>query len=155
MGSQERHGMLTIAALFAQPDNAGVLRHLKVNRPEDVRHFEADTDGSPFDEGGQIFFHRYGRLIPAAARCNLEICSLMAHERTARVFALHQGRRTVALRPDFSRGSLDLCRPLRGETLDGPVDLTALGPGWVLYHADSEEEAHEAFLGAYELAGRT
>jgi hypothetical protein len=145
---------LTLAALFAQPDNAGVLRHLRLHRPEDVRHFEAGTDGSPFDEGGQVFFHRYGRLVPAAARYSLELCNVLAHEHTARVFALHQGRFTIALRPDISRGGLDLCSPLRGETLDGPVDLTQLGPGWVLFSADGDEEAQEAFLGAYELAGR-
>jgi hypothetical protein len=149
-------GSLTLAALFAQPDNAGVLRHLGLLRPEDVRRFEPGTDGSPFDESGQIFFHRYGRLIPAAARCSLELCSALAHERTGRVFALHRGRFTIALRPDFSREGIDrcFCHPLRGETLDGPVDLSQLGPGWVLFGADGDEETQEAFLAAYELAGR-
>jgi hypothetical protein len=46
-----------------------------------------------------------------------------------------------------------LCGPLQSETLDGPVDLTQLGPGWILFAADDEEDAAEAFLGAYELAG--
>jgi len=153
MRSQESHGMLTVADLFAQPDNAGVLLYLKLRRPEDARHFEAGTDGSPFDEGGQIFFHRYGRSVPAAFRYSLELSNLLAHERTARIFALHEGRFTIALRQDVARGNLDLCGRLRGETLDGPVDLTLLGPGWVLFGADGDEEAAEAFLGAYKLAG--
>jgi hypothetical protein len=146
MGSRETQGGLTVAALFAQPDNAGLLRHLELQRPEEVQYFEAGTDGHPLDEGGQIFFHRYGRLVPAAARCSVNICNLLAHERTARVFALHEGRFTIALRPDFSHEGTDLCfcDPLRGETADGSVDLTQLGPGWVLFGADGDEEAHRA-----------
>jgi hypothetical protein len=149
--------LLTIEALFAQPENEGVLRHLKLHRPEDVRYFAASTDGSPFDEGGQIFFHRYGRHVPASARCTVEVCNLLAHERTARIFALHQGRFTIALRPDLSRwdeSSDCFLNGLHGETLDGTVDLRSLGPSWALFSADGDEEAAEAFLRAYELAGR-
>jgi hypothetical protein len=104
MGGSDDRGKLTLAAIFAQPDNANVLRCLKLPRAEDVRFFESGTDGSPFDEGGQIFFHGYGRLLPAAARCTVNTCNVLAHERTARIFALHQGRFTIALRPDFARG---------------------------------------------------
>jgi hypothetical protein len=156
MESPDESPGLTLAALFAQPDNAGVLQHLGLHRPEDARRFKPGTDGSPFDEGGQVFFHRYGRLVPAAARCSLELSNILAHEQTARVFALHQGRFTIALRPDFAGGGIGecFCSPLRGETLDGSVDLTPLGPGWVLFGADGDEEAREAFLAAYELAGR-
>ncbi len=148
---------LTLEALFAQPDNEAVLRHLKIHRPEDARRFEAGTDGSPFDEGGQIFFHRYGRKVPASARCSVQVCNLLAHERTARIFALHEGRFTIALRPDLSRwddSSDCFLFGLRGETLDGTVDLSLLGPGWKLFAADGAAEAAEAFLRAYELAGR-
>jgi hypothetical protein len=114
------------------------------------------VDGHPLDEGGQIFFHRYGRSLPTATRCHLELCNILVHERTARVFALHHGRFTIALR----RGRHTLrsyqsgTGTLRSETLDGPVDLTQLGPSWTLYSADDDEEAQEAFLAAYELAGR-
>jgi hypothetical protein len=137
--------MLTLEAIFAHPDNAAVLRYVGL-RPEDVRHFAAGTDGSPFDEGGQIFFHRYGRLIPAPARCTLERWNLMVHERTARIFALHEGRFTIALR-DGASGRL------QAETLDGHVDLRALGPGWALLDSDGGDEAEAAFAQAYQLAG--
>jgi hypothetical protein len=156
MVSSESNGSLTVDALFAHPDNASVWRYLKLHRPADVRYFEAGADGSPFDEGGQIFFHRYGRKVPASARCSVELCNLLAHERTARIFALHWGRFTIALRPDFERWDDNwecfLCG-LVSETHDGPVDLRLLGPGWELFGADSAEEAAEAFLQAYELAG--
>jgi hypothetical protein len=142
---------MTVAALFAQPDNAGVLHYLNLPRPEDVGYFEAGVDGSPFDEGGQIFFHRYGRGLPTAARCSLELCNILVHERTARIFALHEGRFTIALRRDFSRRPGRY--PLQSETLDGPVDLTLLGRGWMLLCLD-EGEAREAFLAAYDAAGR-
>ena len=68
--------MMTVDALFAQPDNEAVLRHLNLRRPADVLSFTAGTDGSPFDEGGQIFFHRYGRRVPEAARCSLGIVNI-------------------------------------------------------------------------------
>jgi hypothetical protein len=41
-----------------------------------------------------------------------------------------------------------------GNTLDGDIDLSQLGAEWVLFYADSDEEAEEAFLCAYRLAGR-
>lgn len=129
--------MLTIEDLFAQPDNAAVLRYL---------------DGSPFDEGGQIFFHDYGRRIPHAARCRLDLVNLLVHERTARIFALHEGRFTIALRRDTTPFDGDFVDNLRGYTADGSVDLSALGPGWVLFDWTGNEE-EEVWL-AYELAGR-
>ena len=46
--------MLTVSALFAQPDNAGVLLHLGIQRQEEMRQIEAVT-WSPFDEGGKFF----------------------------------------------------------------------------------------------------
>ena len=145
--------ILTIEALFAQPDNEAVLRYLELHRPEDVRYFEASITASPFDEGGQIFFHRYGRRVPASARCTVGACNVLVHEVTARIFALHEGRFTIALRPDFSHWDVDLGAPLDGETLDGSVDLRALGSSWVRFYADSDEEEAEAFQRAYELAG--
>jgi hypothetical protein len=148
---------LTLEALFAQPDNKSVWRYLKLHHPADVRCFEAGTDGSPFDEGGQIFFHRYGPKVPASARCSVDLCNLLAHEHTARIFALHEGRFTIALRPNVTRWDADwecFLSGRVGETLDGPVDLRLLGSGWELFGADSDEEAAEAFLQAYELAGR-
>jgi hypothetical protein len=155
---------LTLERLFAQPDNEGVLRHVLQNakslRPEEVRSFEAGTDGSPFDEGGQIFFHRYGRLLPRSAHCSLESCNILVHEETARIFALHEGRFTIALRLDKA-GWDDVCHrldvfrdSLRSETLDGHVDLRLLGPGWWLFSCDGDEDAQEVFLKAYEQAGR-
>lgn len=147
--------MLTLEALFAQPDNETVLRYLNLRSPRDVGCFEAGTDGSPFDEGGQIFFHRYGRRVPAGSRCTLELCSILAHERTARIFALHQGRFTIALRRGLSSHGGDHPGSLLGGTMDGFVNLSALGPGWMLLgSSDEDEDDDEAFFQAHELAGR-
>ncbi|MDI1483715.1 hypothetical protein [Polyangium sp. y55x31] len=148
--------MLTVEALFAQPDNHDVLRCLGLRSPEDVRFFEAGTEGSPFDEGGQIFFHDYGRGCPDASRCTLDRYNIMAHERTARIFAFHRGRLTVALRRGAPRHGGDPTEMLRGETADGTVDLRALGPGWELFHGSDElDDPEEPFRSAYELAGRS
>src|SRR5262245_9325782 len=139
--------MLTIEAIFAQPDNEAALRHLNLCQPKDIPYFETATDGSPFDEGGQIFFHKYGRKVPATARCAFGTVNLMAHERTARIFALHQGRFTILIRRVFPMGESPDGRRLRyEETLDGAVDLSLLGPSWELFHADGVEEAIEEFL---------
>lgn len=148
---------LTVEALFAQPDNAAVLRLLEYHRSEDVKTFEASVNVHPLDEGGMTLFYRYGRLIAESARCSLSYHSLLAHERTARIFALHCGRYTFALRRDFSRWGGENGDHLRfGETLDGTVDIRALGSAWTLYDpaADDEAEPEEVFLWAYELAGR-
>jgi len=145
---------LTLEKLFAQPDNEPVLRHMKLSRPEDVRFFEASTDGSPFDEGGQIFFHRYGRRIPGAARCRIGIYNLMAHERSARIFALHQGRLPYPRRRGVPRVDSRYQGTLYSETLDGTVDLRTLGPPWELFNwDDTEEEEEDLFWLAYEAAG--
>lgn len=147
--------MLTAEALFAQPDNESVLRYLGLASPADVRSFAAGTDGSPFDEGGQIFFHQYGRRVPDAARCSLGVVNILVHERTARIFALHRGRFTIALRRDLTPYGGRYHGSLRGQTADGVVDLSALGPGWMLFHwNDDEEEEDEPFWLAYVLAGR-
>lgn len=146
---------ITIEALFAQPDNRTVLHHLNLRSPADVLSFTAGDDGSPFDEGGQIFFHRYGRRVPENARCSLGSTNILVHERTARIFALHQGRFTIALRRDLSKHGGQWFGGLRGQTADGDVDLSALGPGWLLFNwNDDEEEDDEPFWLAYELAGR-
>lgn len=146
---------LTLQALFAQPDNAPVLRLLKYHRPEDVGRFEASAEAHPLDEGGMTLFHRYGRLVPEPARCSLSYHSLLAHERTARIFALLWGRYTFALRRDFSRWDGKNGDHLRyGETLDGTVDLRSLGPAWALFHPDDDDaEPEEVFRWAHELAG--
>lgn len=147
--------MLTIEELFAQPDNDSVLRaYLKIRSPAEAPRFTAGTDGSPYDEGGQIFFHKYGRRVPDGARCSLGIVNLLVHERTTRIFALHTGRFTIALRRDLTPYPRWF-GGLRGQTADGVVDLGALGPGWYLFNwNDDEEEEDEPFWLAHELAGR-
>jgi hypothetical protein len=146
---------LTVEALFAQPDNAPVLRLFGYARREDVGHFQASADAYPLDEGGVIFFRDYARLLPNGARCSLRYHNVLAHEETARIFALHWGRFTFALRWGVAPGEPDASdRLLRGETLDGTVDLRPLGPGWALWSAASDDaEPEEIFLRLYERAG--
>jgi hypothetical protein len=147
--------MLTIEDLFAQPDNAPVLQYLGVRSPADVTSFAAETDNHALDEGGQIFFHTYGRRVPAAARCRLGIVNLLVHDRTARIFAVHRGRLTIALRRDLTPYGGNFFGGLIGYTMDGNVDMSALGPGWVLFNwNDNEEDEDEPFWLAYVLAGR-
>jgi hypothetical protein len=121
--------VLTLAALFAQPDNALVLKHfaLKPDTP-----FVTPARPS-FDEGGKLFFVKWGAGIPPEATCSAGILNLMAHEQTARIFALHTGRLTVAVRRPGAG-------PCVGETMDGSVDLRGLGPGWALFDPEDEEE---------------
>jgi hypothetical protein len=167
--------MLTLEALFAQPDNDAVLRwmarHLtavrrmgnpaaaEVRWPEEIRYFRAGVEPHPLDEAGCALFLTYGRQIPAAARCSVEIYNLLAHERTARIFAFQSGRWSFALRRDLARwphGDGDEWR--NGDTIDGTFDLRPLGSGWFVFHReDSEEEGwepHDELRWAYEHAGR-
>jgi hypothetical protein len=146
--------MLALDAISEHPDNQAVLRYLNLERPADVYYFEPGSTGSLFDEGSRIFYHDYGRRVPNAARCTVNHANIMAHEQTARIFALHQGRLTIALRPDFSHFDPDYGHTLTGETLDGPVDLRPLGAEWVLFR-DADWLEEEPFWWAYKWAGRT
>lgn len=154
--------MLTLEALFAQPDNASVLRRLQLSGPADVLSFRPGAEAHPLDEGGQIFFDRYGRRVPPATHCRLDIVNLMVHERTARIFALHEGRCTIAVRHDLTPDA-DHAEGLIGYTADADVDLSDLGPGWVLLESyprvllassPDRDDDDAPFLRAYELAGR-
>lgn len=144
---------LALEQMFAQPDNKGVWDLLRLCGPADVGFFETHAEGHPLDEGGTLFFHRNARAIPNVARYTVAHHNLLAHDRTARIFALHHGRATFALRiaPGEEEG---FHASLRSETIDGRVDLRKLGEGWVIFGADSAEEEAAAYARAYQHAGR-
>lgn len=127
---QVTHHVLTLAALFAHPDNASVLKHFAVKPATD---FVTPAMPSGFDEGGKLFFVTWGAGIAPEATCSAGVLNLMAHEQTARIFALHTGRLTVAVRRPGAG-------PCVGGTMDGWVDLRGLGPGWALFDPEDEEE---------------
>jgi hypothetical protein len=145
---------LTLQAIVDHPENQLVLHYLGIYPTSEQIYTQLGTDGSPFDEGGQIFFHQYGRRVPASAYCSLSIHNVMVHERTARIFAFHRGRLTVAVRPDFSLWDVPNNDRLRyHETMDGMIDIRKLGPAWVLFSGDDDEDTEQFFLQAYQLAG--
>ena len=133
-------------AIRAHPDNVAVIAVLALRAPG---RLERGADASPLDEGGWIF-HRYAARVPRAARWAASIYNLLVHEQSARIFAFHRGRLTIALRdePAPDRDELRVA-----ETLDGAVDLRALGPGWVIFR-DDDGDAEERFARAHERAGR-
>ena len=155
MKPSEDANILTLDALLSNPKNESVMRYMGICGPEDVSYFASATDGSPFDEGAGIFFHQYGGQLPDSTYCSVNTFNLIAHERTATIFAFHEGHLTIALRPDKKGDALMECfiSSLKGETLDGRVDLSGLGSGWVLFGADCDEDAQSAFVEAYTLAG--
>ena len=134
------------AAIAAHPDNATVIALLDLRAPASL---ETGGEASPFDEGARIF-HRYAAGVPRSARWAASIHQLLVHEESARVFAFHRGRLTIALRAELEPDRDEL---RTGETLDGPVDLRALGPGWMLFR-DDDEDAEARFARAYQRAGR-
>ncbi len=132
-------------AIAAHPDNETVLALLELDAPA---RLEIGGDASPFDEGGRIF-HRHAARVPRSARWAASTYQLLVHERSARIFAFHRGRLTIALRAEVEPDRDEL---RVGETIDGPVDLRARGPGGMLFHDD--EDGEERVARAYERAGR-
>ena len=62
MDSQNSNKKLTLEAIFAHPDNAAVLRYLKID-PQEIEAYQryshffvANAQSHPFDEGGVYFF---------------------------------------------------------------------------------------------------
>lgn len=145
--------VVTLDEIFANSDNGPLLAFLGLASPSDVRYVAPGDQVSPFDEGGVLFFDDWAAAIPAGAKMTIDISNVLVHERTAQIFACHQGRLTVFFRCDFARTGVTSRDSHRvGETLDGGIDIRALGPAWALLHAFCDD-IEQQLSWAHDLAG--
>jgi hypothetical protein len=145
------------ARVAAHPGNQTILPRLC--RSTTLR---PGSDGCGYDEGAGVFFWEWGARIPDDAKYDLGYSHLMIHPATALIFAAQEGRFTFMVRPVWARldllpcprcGALDCDRRRRGQTLDGDVDITALGRAWALLSSVAFEDEDDQLLWAYEQAG--
>jgi hypothetical protein len=134
--------------MLKNPRNVGILGFLKV-APETTFKLQAwPHAGSGFDEGGAIFFERYGGALPDRVKLTLGYHNVMVDAETGLIFAVHYGRCTFLARGADRRRSDGAGT---SETLDGLVDIRALDPEWRFL--DVEDEARQ-LEEAYALCGR-
>lgn len=138
--------------LLRLPQNQEILRFLQIALDTDWKLLPWPQADCGFDEGGRIFFRKYGKNLPDEVKFTLGIHNLMVNTENGLVFAAHYGRCTFFVRCGLTKmGAHDSERLRCGETLDGFVDARSLGPDWAILNWFCEEE--EQYLeGAYSLS---
>lgn len=145
--------MLSINRLMDNPANdtvlslladRGLLKLPPAPQPHKTAVQEAnlwpDEEVSPFDEGGILFIHDYGHAVPPRLKFSFGLIHAFIHDGSGEIFAVHWGRLTIVVRYDGERSGLDDHEGLRRlETLDGLVDVRALGAGWALGECFGDE----------------
>lgn len=155
----------SLRKLIENPANATILAFLAdrglIELPPDPQSpktaaveadLSPDEEVSPFDEGGILFIRRYGHAVPAGAKFSFRLFHAFIHAESCEIFAVQWGRLTIVVRYDAEREGLDDHDGLRNlQTLDGPIDARALGPGWALAEV-FVDDIDEALQFAWEAA---
>jgi hypothetical protein len=138
--------------LLGLPQNQELLRFLQITLDTDWKLLPWPQADCGFDEGGRIFFRKYGKNLPDEVKLTLGVHNLMVNTENGLVFAAHYGRCTFLVRCGLTKiGAQDSDRLRSVETLDGFVDARSLGPDWAILNCFCEEE--EQYLeGAYSLS---
>lgn len=139
--------------VLTHPANQPVLHFLKIDKERETLYFKTwEESAHPLDEGGSIFFEKYGQYLPEACKYFLETHNLMIHEATGKIFAVLTGRFSIFFRCHFKRSGLTNTDNYRkGYTFDCLTDIRELGENWSFMTADFEEEEAEQLHWAYEL----
>lgn len=104
--------------------------------------------GSPFDEGSQVFFGEYGKLLSSEMKVSISIHNLLINPKTGEIFAFQYGRFTFLLK--YHKEKAPISKPtLKAMTADGFVDFDFLGNEWTILDVSFEDEEAEQFLYAY------
>jgi hypothetical protein len=138
--------------ILGNPLNDKVLRFLELKNDNDlIRSFRTWKDSySGFDEGGCLFFDKYGEYISDNNKFSLVIHSIMINEKTGEIFAFNTGRFSVFFKCDFTKANIKNSDNLRkGYTFDCITDITELGENWCFMDHFSNQK--EQLKWAYEL----
>lgn len=134
------------------PKNDKVLKFLKLrdNNPliQSFRTWKESYSG--FDEGGCIFFDKYGEYISDNNKLSLDIHSVMINENTGEIFAFNTGRFSVFFKCNFEKANIENSDNLRkGYTFDCITDISELEDNWCFM--DGFSNPKEQLKWAYEL----
>lgn len=140
-----------LTKILNNKDNDKLLNFLKISKEDSNLKLEDPRSDKGFDQGGNVFFHEYGKLIPDKCKYKIYIYNIMINEETGKIFAVHMGRFTFIFRCDFKKSKLVNSDDFRiGYTLDMIDDIRMLGENWT-YLQGFEDEQQEQLLWAYEL----
>ena len=141
--------------LLRLQENQEILRFLQIASDTSWQLLPWPQADYGFDEGGRIFFRKYGKNLPDDVKFTLGIHNLMVNTENGLVFAAHYGRCTFLVRGGLTKmGAHDSDRLRYGETLDGFVDARSLGPDWAILNWFCEEE-EQCLNEAYSLSRST
>jgi hypothetical protein len=138
--------------ILDNPQNGKVLQFLKLENNNDlIRSFRTWKNSySGFDEGGCLFFDKYGEYISDSNKFSLDIHSVMINENTGEIFAFNTGRFSVFFKCNFERAKVQNSDKLRkGYTFDCITDISELGDNWCFMDCFSNQK--EQLKWAYEL----
>ncbi|WP_413200878.1 hypothetical protein [Nostoc piscinale] len=127
--------------ILKNPRNTAILQFLQMTADSYSKLLSWEQAYSGFDEGGQIFFDKYGRELPNSVKYSLGIHNLMINPQNYLIFAAHYGRCTFFFRPDWKKLEIQNTDQLRiSETLDGLIDIRILGKEWAILNCFCEDE---------------
>ena len=139
--------MNLLEKIISCPKNKNVLKVLQLKNSMWIK--TGSEAVSIFDEGSQVFFDKYAKLLPNETKIAISIHNLLINPKSGEIFAFQHGRFTFFLKCDFSKSPIS--EPtLKTNTLDGWVDFDILGKEWTILNVDFEDEEDEQFLYAYQ-----
>jgi hypothetical protein len=140
--------------LLRLAQNQEILRFLQIAPDTSWRLLPWPQADFGFDEGGRIFFRKYGKNLPDEVKFTLGIHNLMVNAENGLVFAAHYGRCTFLVRCGLTKMDSHNSDKFRSaETLDGFVDARRLGHDWAILNWFCEEE--EQYLEESYLLSRS
>lgn len=105
-----------------------------------------------FDEGGNHLLSKLGKKLPNKTKYNLGKLNILVNNNSGEIFALHTGKFTFLLKPNFEKLNIENADDLRkGTTQDGAIDITPLGEQWILLDKVEEGDREQALMAAYQL----
>lgn len=141
--------------ILSNPENKKVLDFLKVYQTAEAPlYFKTwEESYSGFDEGGCIFFDKYGVNVPDDCKYSLHIFSIMINKSSGEIFAFNMGRFSVFFKCDFIRSGVENTDDLRrGYTFDCISDITALGDKWCFMN--EFDDPKDQLKWSYELTNK-
>lgn len=105
------------------------------------------------DEGGVHLMTKLGKKLPNKTKYTLGISNVLLNNNSGEIFAIHYGRFSFFIKPDFEKLGFNNSDSLRkGQTLDGDIDITSLGESWILLDKVDEDIADQVLMQAYQLS---
>lgn len=128
--------------------NEAVFSFLKLKKEKiKITRFQRNE----LNEGGVHLLTKLGKKLPNKTKYSIGNLNVLVNNISGEIFAVHYRKFSFFIKPSFEKLNLDNADNLRkGKTLDGDIDISALGDAWVLL-SNIEEGIHDqALMQAYQ-----